>query len=305
MIVKTIIFFISFLILPASAFSQDEVKIVVTAAFVSERGMPIYNELAEYISQELNQKTSIVSNLSYQHSNLLLDKGIVQVGFVCGLPYTHKKEEGTQELIAIPIFKTTNTQFKDTSGTARKAGKYYSYTIVHKDSKIRNWKMLKGKSFAYNDQLSNSGYNMPRYKLISLGAKSWNEYFNKVVVSGSHEESIRMVAEGLIDASSVDSLVLDFDRSINEKFSMSVKVIETLFPEGAGVPPVVMSTNTPVYLREKIRKIFLNMHNNKRGKEILDKALLLRFDKPQDSNYDDIRLMEQAAKKAGFIDHVE
>lgn len=70
---------------------EKVINIVVTAAFVSERGMSIYHELAKYMSKKMNRKVKIVSNLSYKNSDLLLDKGIVQVGFVCGLPYVEKK----------------------------------------------------------------------------------------------------------------------------------------------------------------------------------------------------------------------
>ena len=306
MIYIRIIFLSLFLSLfSSSAFSEQGVKIIVTAAFVSERGMPVYEDMANYISKKINQEVNVISNLSYKHSNLLLDKGVVQVGFVCGLPYTHRKSIGKQVLIAIPVIADTKSLPDNVPGYEKTPGKYFSYTIVRKDSKIKNWVMLKGKSFVYNDQDSNSGYNMPRYKLIQLGAKRWEDYFSKILVSGSHEESIRMVAEGLVDASSVDSLVLDYDRFIKEKSALNVKVIEVLFPGGAGVPPVVMSTTAPIELRNKMQKVFLNMHTDKEGRKILAKALLKRFDKPDDRNYDDIRKMEKAAIESGFRDHKE
>jgi len=304
--VRNSIFLFSLIsLLPFSAQAEKGIKIVVTAAFVSERGMPVYDRLTKYISNKLNRDVKVISNLSYSHSDLLLDKGVVQVGFVCGLPYVQKKKIGKVELIAIPVSATVNGKFKDVPGYEKTPGKYFSYTIVRKDSKIKNWKMLKGKSFVYNDQHSNSGYNMPRYKLIQLGMKSWEDYFSKILVSGSHEESIRMVAEGRVDASSVDSLILDYDRYIGDKYAMNVKVIEALFPKGAGSPPVVMSTLSSPELRKNLRKVLLNMHKDKEGKKILADALLLRFDKPNDKNYDDIRQMEQAAKDAGFRDHQE
>lgn len=208
---------------------EKVINIVVTAAFVSERGMSIYHELAKYMSKKMNRKVKIVSNLSYKNSDLLLDKGIVQVGFVCGLPYVEKKAKGKQQLIAMPISATLKDKFSDVPGYEKTPGKYFSYTIVHKDSNIKSWEMLKGRSYAYNDKESNSGYNMPRYKLIKLGAKSWEDYFNKIVVSGSHEESIRLVAEGLVDASSVDSLVLDYDRHIKEKNALTLRLLNHYF----------------------------------------------------------------------------
>ena len=303
--VKVIFLSVCLTLFSPSAYSERGVKIVITAAFVSERGMPVYEKMAKYISKKINQEVDIVSNISYKHSNLLLDKGIVQVGFICGLPYTHRKAKGKQVLIAIPVIADTKSLPANVPGYEKTPRKYFSYTIVNKDSKIKNWAMLKGKSFVYNDQDSNSGYNMPRYKLIQLGAKSWEDYFSKILVSGSHEESIHMVAEGIVDASSVDSLVLDYDRFIKEKSALNVKVIEALFPGGAGAPPVVMSTTAPIELRNKMQKVFLNMHKDKEGKKILALALLKRFDKPDDSNYDDIREMEKAAITSGFRDHKE
>ena len=302
--IKSVLFLV-FIFYSLVGVAREDLKIVITAAFVSERGLPVYQELADYISRKANMDVDIISELSYRHSSLLLDKGIIQLGFVCGLPYTHKKATGQQVLLAMPIVADIKDDFEKVAGFKRTPGKYYSYTIVHKDADIKNWAMLKGKSYAYNDQDSNSGYNMPRYKLIQLGAKSWEDYFSKILVSGSHEESIRMVAEGVVDASSVDSLVLDFDRYLKEENAMKVKIIEVLFAGGAGVPPVVMSTRTPVKLRKKLQLIFLNMHRDKEGKKILKKALLKRFEKPDDKNYDDIRMMEKAAKDAGFRDFIE
>ncbi len=181
-------------------------------------------------------------------------------------------------------------------------GKYYSYTIVHKDSPIQSWADLKGKTYVFNETASNSGYNMPRYKLVQLGAKSWQDYFSKVVVSGSHEESIRLVAQGIVDASSVDSLVLDYDRVLGHADALNVRIIEHLHPGGAGIPPVVISKKADLSIKKKMQAVLLSMHDDPEGRKLLDKALVSRFVEPDDTNYDDIRFMESEAKKAGFRD---
>ena len=290
---------------PASAHHDpEELKVFVTSAFVSERGLPVYREITEYLSAKIRKSVSIVSGASYHEVDLLLDHGAVHVGFVCGLPYIQKTSQGKYTLIATPVSATRTGKFPDaTSGYEKTPGKYFSYTIVHKNSKIRNWADLKGKSYVFNETNSNSGYNMPRYKLVQLGAKSWESYFSKVRVSGSHEESIRMVARGLVDASSVDSLVLDYDRLIGNPDAMNVRIIEQMFPGGAGAPPVVVSNKVSPELRKALQDALVNMHRDPAGKKILSKALLLRFDPPNDRNYDDIRRMEKTAKKAGFRDY--
>jgi phosphonate transport system substrate-binding protein len=284
-----------------NAFSEPKtVKMVVTAAFVSNNGIPVYDEMAKYFSKKLGWDVKVVSGLSYSEADEMLDKGLIQVGYVCGLPYVHKFAEKKYGLLAIPVMALKNGTWSDAKGYEDIPGKYYSYTIVRKDSAIKSWADLKGKTYAFNDKGSNSGYNVPRHKLVQLGVKSWEDYFSKVVVSGSHEESIRLVAEGVVDASSVDSLVLDYDRFIKDPNAAKVKIIEHLGP--AGAPPVVISNKADPSIKKSFQDAILNMHKDPEGKKILEKALVLRFAPPADSNYNDIRNMEKAAKDAGFND---
>ena len=290
----------------ADTSNSDDVKMVVTAAFVSESGMPVYREIADYVAGRIGRKAVVVSGASYDEADMLLDRGIIQVGFVCGLPYTHKFSEGKYTLLAIPVVATRSGQFADAaSGYENAPGKYFSYTIVRKDSPLQSWADLKGKSYAFSDMHSNSGYNMPRYKLVQLGAKRWEDWFSRVLVTGSHEESIRLVALGIVDASSVDSLVLDYDRSIGNTYAHNVRIIEQLFPGGAGIPPVVLSSKADPALGVQLQRVLLDMNKDPQGRQILDKALLSRFAPPDDRNYDDVRRMEAAARKAGFRDFVE
>jgi phosphonate transport system substrate-binding protein len=287
----------------APAAHAEKLNIVVTAAFVSNNGIDVYEHIARYVAKRLDGEAQLISGMSYDESNMLLEQGIIQVGFICGLPYTQQAARGKVQLVAIPVMAAKAGDVEGAPGYEAVPGKYYSYTIVHKDSPINSWQQLKGKSYAYNDKTSNSGYNMPRYKLVQLGATSWEEYFSRIEVSGSHEESIRMVARGQVDASSVDSLVLDYDRHRGNPDAMNVKIIETLFPGGAGAPPVVVGSTVSSELRQKLQHILTTMDQDEEGRKILASALLKRFAPPDDSNYDDIRLMEQAAIKAGFHDH--
>lgn len=282
--------------------ASRQVKMVVTAAFVSDKGMQIYEDIAGYVGRRLGWELEVISGLSYEESDALLNKGLIQIGFVCGLPYVHQASRGYYRLLAVPVMALKKGTFPDAMGYEDVPGKYYSYTIVRKDSPIAGWEELRGRTYAFSDTHSNSGYNMPRYKLVQLGARSWEDYFSKVVVSGSHEESIRLVARGMVDASSVDSLVLDYDRSIGDPDALNVRIIEHLHPGGAGIPPVVISNRVDPAIFQAFKRILLHMHEDPEGKRILARALISRFAPPDDSNYDDIRRMEQAARDAGFRD---
>jgi phosphonate transport system substrate-binding protein len=277
-------------------------KMVVTAAFVSNAGLDVYDDIAAYLSKRTGYKIEVVSGLSYAEADDALAKGTVEIGAICGLPYIHKAQRDQVELLAIPVMAATAGTWPDVPGYDNVPGKYYSYTIVKKDSDLKKWSDLRGKTYAFNDIGSNSGYNMPRYKLVQLGARSWTEYFSKVRVSGSHEESIRMVAEGLVDASSVDSLVLDFDRANDDPYASNVRVIETLFEGGAGAPPFVISKKVDMSFKQSLQDVMTSMHRDPEGSHILKRALLREFMPPNDANYNDIRSFENAARKAGFQD---
>jgi phosphonate transport system substrate-binding protein len=149
----------------------------------------------------------------------------------------------------------------------------------------------------YNEETSNSGYNMPRSHLVKLGLTKG--FFGKVLRSGSHEASIRMVAQGLADASFVDSLVLDYDRA-NGGEATQVRVIESIGP--AGIVPFVVSTSTPAAVTARLKASLLTMHEDVRGREILERAFLERFAEVSDADYDGIRAMKKAAEEARFLE---
>ncbi|REG22606.1 phosphonate transport system substrate-binding protein [Archangium gephyra] len=272
-----------------TASAGKPVRLAMSAAFVSESGVGIYAQLASYLTRKTGIQTEFVSGLAYGTINSMLEEGTVHCGFICGLPYVllHDNPQPAAQLIAAPIMKAARYQGQP---------KYFSDLIVRKDSPFQSLHDLKGRTYVYNDELSNSGYNLPRYRMLQLGLTKG--FFGKVLRSGSHEESIRMVAAGEADASFVDSLVLDYDREKGLGHAQEVRVIESAGP--AGICPLVASSKMPAELRDKLQHVLVTMHEDPEGRKLLDEALLDRFSLVEDSNYDDIRSMKEAAEKAGF-----
>ena len=271
--------------------AEKPINIAMTAAFVSEHGVDIYADISEYIAQKTKIETDFVTGLSYSAVNAMVEEGEAEIAFICGYPYISlhdDKEVSPVKLLVAPIMKSPLYEGKP---------KYYSYVITHKDSTARSFEDLRGKTWVYNDVTSNSGYNMPRAKLVDMGET--DGFFGKILHSGAHEESIRMVAEGQAFASAVDSLVLDYARAEGEDFAYDVKIIERLGP--AGAPPVVHSHALSSEKSAKIQKALVDMHNDPEGREILDRAYVDRFVIVDDSNYDDVRAMHRKAVEANFM----
>ncbi len=269
--------------------SSRSLRIAMTAAFVSESGTHVYEEIAGYLGKKLKREVTFVSGLSYDTVNEMIDEHVIDLAFVCGLPYTMKYDmpDPAVRLLAAPVMQAQRYQDRPI---------YYSDIIVHKDSPFKRFEDLRGAVFVYNDEISNSGYNMPRAHLISLNETEG--FFGKVLRSGSHEESIRMVAEGKAQASAVDSLVLDYDRRHNPEFISQIRILKSLGP--AAIPPVVASTDLPEKEYRRIQDILVEMGNDPEGRKILNTAGVKRFDKVTDDFYDNIRAMRDLAKESGF-----
>ena len=75
---------------------------------------------------------------------------------------------------------------------------YYSVFYVKANSPYQKIEDLKGKSIALIDPNSTSGNNVPRYAMDKMGIKP-DEFFGKVVYSGSHVNAVMALNQGTVD----------------------------------------------------------------------------------------------------------
>ncbi len=75
---------------------------------------------------------------------------------------------------------------------------YYSVFYVRASGPYKTLQDLKGKNLGLVDPNSTSGYNMPLYALDKRGIEAEN-YFGKVLVTGSHENAVIALAQGTVD----------------------------------------------------------------------------------------------------------
>ena len=70
-------------------------------------------------------------------------------------------------------------------------------------------------------------------------------------------------------------------------------MVDTLGP--SPIPPWVISRELPGPTRDSIRQLFLEMHEDQEGAEILREGMVKRFVAVSDRDYDPIREMERTA----------
>ncbi len=243
-------------------------------------------KIAQYLGIQLGIPTEFVKDATWQERERLLDTQQAQVGWICGLPYVQKVENVPSpiELLVAPVMKNPRYHQKPI---------YFSDVIVHQESEYQSFSDLQEAIWAINEPNSQSGCNVTRYHLAKLGEDGG--YFGKIVEAGSHVRAIEMVMEREIDASAIDSTVLERELETKPHLRANLRVIEVLGPSPA--PPWVVTKNVRLEMREAIRKVFLEMHKTRNGKAILELGYIARMELVSAQDYDVIREMAFLAEK--------
>jgi phosphonate transport system substrate-binding protein len=168
---------------------------------------------------------------------------------------------------------------------------------VRHDSAARSFTDLRGHSWAYNEEGSQSGYGITRYWMVKLGET--NGFFEKTVKAGFHQAAIRMVCEGEVDASAIDSLVLAVEMAQHSDLAQKLRIIETLGP--STIQPFVGATRLPQSLKDDVQGVLSEMHTDSAAAMVLHKGHIDHFVPMQDSDYDDIREMLAACEAVNFL----
>src|SRR5205823_758131 len=101
---------------------------------------------------------------------------------------------------------------------------YFSDVVVRRDSPFQSFEDLRGRSWAYNEPHSQSGYGIVRDHLVQTGRITG--YFERVVEAGYHERALRMVCAGEIEASAIDSHVLALLLRDNPALAEQLRVVD-------------------------------------------------------------------------------
>ena len=215
----------------------------------------------------------------------MFDEGEIQILWLCGLPYVFKidTERPKLELLAAPV--PTGSRYDGQPV-------YFSDFVVHRQSAFREFSDLRGRSWAFNESRSHSGYNIVRAHLSGLTAGQ--KFFARIVESGAHVNSLRMILAGHVDVAAIDSTVLEWVVREQPEIAERIRVIETLGP--SPIPPWVVSAGVPIHLRRELRALLLGMDRDSEGGKVLAGGRIDRFVAARDRDYDPIRQMARAAE---------
>jgi len=238
-----------------------------------------YRELLDYVGRKLSLPVKLKQRKTYQEVNDLLVTGELDAAFLCSGGYVRAGKSLASEILAVPVIRGKAT--------------YQAYLIVHQDSPVRDFAGLRGRSFAFTDPLSNTGWLFPASKVTELGATP-SSYFSRIIYTSGHDGSIEAVAHRIVDGASVDSLVYDYFTETAAQKVEHTRIVERSPP--FGMPPVVGSPKLDHAAKDNLRIVLLSMHQDAEGMRVLRKLCIDRFRSGDDRDYESVR---QAAQRVG------
>lgn len=246
---------------------------VAVAAVISPQGtIESYRPLLDYLSERLNRPVELVQRRTYMEINDLVEKGEVDLAFVCTSAYIVGYDHFGMDLFVAPQVDGETV--------------YYSLLIVPSDSNADGIEDLRGAEFAFTDPISLSGRMYPTW-LVQQLATVPEDFFAGIFFTYSHDKAIEAVANGLADGAAVDSLVYDYALARNPELGLKVRVIHRSPP--FGIPPVVVSPNLRPQLKAELQNLLLSMTDDAQGRVALAAIGVEQFVLLQDAAYNEVR----------------
>lgn len=261
----------------AARAAEGPLKIGLAAMISPKETLVFYNGMLGHVGQQLGRKVEMVQFRTYDEMDAALERRDLEIAFVCSGPYVKDKEKFGAELLVAP--QSYGKPF------------YHSYIIAAAASPARSLADLRGKSFAFTDPKSNTGRLVPTYMVGRQFGLAPERFFSSVKFTHSHDRSIEEVSKGLVDGAAVDSLVYDYLAAKSSALTAGTKIVARSPPYG--IPPVVVHPKIDPSLKARVKAIFLGMHEDPRGRAILDGIKVDRFIVPRDEDYDSVREMER------------
>lgn len=184
-----------FPILPKVAFGQKRNELVL--AFIPQENPEKLLGDAKIISAWLTKELGVPVRgfVTADHAAAVeaLRNGTADISFMGALPYVLANSQVGATVVLAEVYR----------GKASYTGRIF----VRADSKIEKLADLKGRSIAFADPISESGYLYPLDTFVEAGLLKRGEnarrFFSRVFFAGGYQQAIQAMVAGLVDAAGV------------------------------------------------------------------------------------------------------
>lgn len=225
-----------------------------TAAFLTDRGLPVLFD----------------ERKSWQDRYKELAWGDQDMAWICSWPAAEMlaQDDSSIELLTAPVMRSSYYANKPV---------YFSYMIVREEAPYQQLSDLQNTVLAVNEPKSHSGSRIVHYWLAKNDVST--RFFRHVHLTGGHLNSIEAIRKREADCAAIDSTLFDW-LAVHQPGRLSeVRSVARLRPSPG--PPLVINKRLPLQVRQRVRKLLLNMHRHPTGQKILQRGLIARFAPPE------------------------
>ena len=166
----------------------------LTLAFIPqenpEKLLGDISKISEYLSGELGLEVEGFVTIDHAAAVEALRNGDADISFMGALPYVLAHHEIGAQVVLAEVYRGSPT--------------YTSRIFVRKDSGIRTLADLRGKTIAFADPISESGYLYPLDLFAEAGflqrGGDPKSFFGNYYFAGGYQQAIQAVAHGYVDA---------------------------------------------------------------------------------------------------------
>tara|TARA_B110000914_G_C15433940_1_gene432815 strand:+ start:392 stop:1159 length:768 start_codon:yes stop_codon:yes gene_type:complete len=157
-----------------------------------------------------------------------------RLSHICGLPLVSQFQGRLMPLCA-PHFDVEGIDGPE----------YFSYFMVRKNSHIQSIEQSRDCVVAINSIDSNSGMGVFRHELKkNYGIDQLEFFFQDIIYSGAHTESVQYLLEGKADIAAIDAVTYNYLQDINPELALELRIVGHSVKMTS--PPLVTHIGNPI-----------------------------------------------------------
>jgi len=236
------------------------------------RQLERYQSIADFLSDQLGVKLRLTSLVRYGN---IVDNFVsedMDGAFFGSFTYALAHARIGVEVLARPL---------STNG----ASTYHGLIFVRTDSKIRSVADMAGKRFAFVDRATMAGFLLPLHYFTQAG-KDYRTFLRESYFAGTHEDVIHDVLDGKADIGAAKNTVFERMAAAEPRIESELTILDRS-PEVPENALAVRATLDP-QLKLGLKRALLTMHDDARGKQLLQAFGAQRFIETSDADYQPI-----------------
>ena len=174
----------------ASALPQDKLTLAFIPQENPEKLLDDISAIRAYLSDEIGMEVDGYVTLDHAAAVEALRNGTADISFMGALPYVLAHHHINAQVVLAEVYRGSPT--------------YRARLFVRRDSGITDLADLRGKSIAFADPISESGYLYPLDLFADAGFLEPGDdpqtFFGSVYFAGGYQQAIQAVAHGYVDA---------------------------------------------------------------------------------------------------------